>query len=78
MNTAETVRTIIAEHLGIKLDKVTGPSRIVHELGGDSLDTVEIVMGIEERFNIEISDNDAEHIQCVDDLIKFVDKQLKS
>lgn len=78
MNTAETVRTIIAEHLGIKLDKVTGPSRIVHELGGDSLDTVEIVMGIEERFNIEISDNDAEHIQCVDDLIKFVDKQLES
>ena len=78
MNTAETVRPIIAEHLGIKLDKVTGPSRIVHELGGDSLDTVEIVMGIEERFNIEISDNDAEHIQCVDDLIKFVDKQLES
>ena len=57
---ADRVRAIIAEQLGVKLEEVTDAASFIEDLGADSLDTVELVMALEEEFGIEIPDEDAE------------------
>ena len=57
---ADRVRAIIAEQLGVKLEEVTDTASFIEDLGADSLDTVELVMALEEEFGIEIPDEDAE------------------
>ena len=72
MNVEEKVRKIIAEQLAVSEDEVKPGASFVDDLGADSLDQVELVMALEEEFNIEISDEDAEKIKTVQDTLKYV------
>ncbi|MBT5187164.1 MAG: acyl carrier protein [Kordiimonadaceae bacterium] len=72
-NTAERVKNIVVEHLGVEEDKVTDTSSFIDDLGADSLDTVELVMAFEEEFGCEIPDDAAEKILTVQDAISFID-----
>jgi acyl carrier protein len=72
-DTAERVRKIVVEHLGVEEDKVTEKASFIDDLGADSLDTVELVMAFEEEFGIEIPDDAAEKILMVKDAIDFID-----
>ena len=69
---ADRVRAIIAEQLGVKLEEVTDSASFIEDLGADSLDTVELVMALEEEFGIEIPDEDAEKMANVGDAIKYI------
>lgn len=71
----ERVKTIIAEQLNIAIETVTADANFINDLGADSLDTVELVMAVEEEFGVEISDEDAEKAQTVADLIKFIEQK---
>ncbi len=68
----ERVRKIVVEQLGVKEDEVSAESSFVDDLGADSLDTVELVMALEEEFETEIPDEDAEKITTVQQAIDFV------
>ncbi|MCB1160456.1 MAG: acyl carrier protein [Leptospiraceae bacterium] len=70
----EKIKAIIVEQLGVDESEVTPEAHFIDDLGADSLDTVELVMALEEEFGIEISDEDAEKIQTVGDVAKFIDK----
>lgn len=69
---AERVKQIVAEQLGVDEDQVTNEASFMEDLGADSLDTVELVMALEEEFDIEISDEDAEKIQTVQDAVDYI------
>lgn len=69
---AERVKQIVAEQLGVDEEQVTNEAAFMDDLGADSLDTVELVMALEEEFDIEISDEDAEKIQTVQDAIDYI------
>lgn len=66
------VRAIIAEKLSVDVSKVIDSARFIDDLGADSLDTVEMVMSLEEEFQIEISDSDGQKIQSVKDAIDLI------
>jgi len=68
----ERVKKIIAEQLGVEEDEVTPEASIVEDLGADSLDTVELVMALEEEFGIEIPDEDAEKILTVGKALEYI------
>ena len=68
----ERVKQIVAEQLGVDDAQVTAEASFMDDLGADSLDTVELVMALEEEFDIEISDEDAEKIQTVQDAITYI------
>jgi len=68
----ERVKQIVAEQLGVDEDQVTNDASFMDDLGADSLDTVELVMALEEEFDIEISDEDAEKIQTVQDAVDYI------
>ncbi len=68
----ELVKKIVVEQLGVKEEEVSNESSFVDDLGADSLDTVELVMALEEEFKCEISDEDAEKITTVQDAIKYI------
>ena len=68
----ERVKQIVAEQLGVDEDQVTDEASFMEDLGADSLDTVELVMALEEEFDIEISDEDAEKIQTVQDAVAYI------
>ena len=74
-NTEEQVKKIVVDHLGIDESKVTPDSKFIDDLGADSLDTVELVMAFEEKFEIEIPDDAAETILTVKDAINFIDSK---
>ncbi len=74
----ERVKDIIAEQLGVKKEEIKPESSFVDDLGADSLDTVEIVMALEEEFGIEIPDEDAEKMATVGEAIKYIDEKAKS
>lgn len=69
----EKIKSIIVEQLGVDESEVTPEAHFIDDLGADSLDTVELVMALEEEFGIEISDEDAEKIQTVGDVSKYID-----
>jgi acyl carrier protein len=71
---AERVIDIVAEQLGVEKDKIAPETSFVNDLGADSLDTVELVMELEEEFDINIPDDAAEKIQTVGQAIEFIDK----
>ena len=75
---AEKVKSVIAEQLGVKPEEVTEQAKFVDDLGADSLDTVELVMALEEEYGIEIPDEDAEKLVTVGDAIKYIEKKLPS
>jgi acyl carrier protein len=68
----QKVRTIIADQMGLGEDEVRNSSRIIDDLGADSLDAVEIAMAIEEDFEIEVEDEDIESMRTVDDVVKYI------
>jgi len=68
----ERVKSIIVEQLGVEESQVTDSAKFVEDLGADSLDTVELVMALEEEFSIEIPDEDAEKITTVGDAVGYI------
>jgi len=72
--TADKVREIIINELGVEPEKVTHDASFVEDLGADSLDTVELVMAFEEEFGIDIPDEDAERMRTVGEAISYIDK----
>jgi len=74
---AEKVRQIVAQQLKVKEDEVKPEARFIEDLGADSLDTVELVMALEEEFGIEIPDEDAERLLTVGKLVDYLDQKLK-
>lgn len=73
-DTAERVKKIVVEHLGVEQEKVTDNASFIDDLGADSLDTVELVMAFEEEFGVEIPDDAAETILTVGDAVTFIEK----
>ena len=69
----QRVKDIIVEQLGVKPEQVTPEAKFIEDLGADSLDTVELVMALEEEFGIEVPDEQAEKLQTVGDVIKYIE-----
>ena len=72
--TADRVKKIVVEHLGVEPDKVIEDASFIDDLGADSLDIVELVMAFEEEFGVEIPDDAAEKITTVRDAIEYIDQ----
>lgn len=72
MSIENDVKKIIVEQLGVEESQVIDGAKFVDDLGADSLDTVELVMALEEKFNMEIPDQDAEKIVAVNDAINYI------
>ncbi|NLE65642.1 MAG: acyl carrier protein [Elusimicrobia bacterium] len=75
MAVADKVKSIIADQLGVKIEEVTPAASFIDDLGADSLDTVELIMALEEEFSIEIPDEDAEKMKKVEDAIKYIEEK---
>ena len=73
----QKVKDIIVEQLGVNADQVTQDAKFIEDLGADSLDTVELVMALEEEFGQEIPDEEAEKLQSVGDVVKFIEDRQK-
>ncbi len=69
----EKIRDIIVEQLGVNADQVTPDAKFIEDLGADSLDTVELVMAFEEEFGIDVPDEEAEKLQSVGDVVRYVE-----
>lgn len=72
MAVEDRIKKIIAEQLGVKEEEVKSESAFIDDLGADSLDTVELIMSLEEEFNIEIPDDDAEKMVKVSDVVQYI------
>ena len=68
----ERVKDLIVDQLGVSADQVTSEAKFVEDLGADSLDTVELVMALEEEFDVEVPDDEAEKLQAVKDVVSFI------
>ena len=75
-NIDERVKSVVVKQLGVKEEDVKNDSKFIDDLGADSLDTVELVMGLEEEFDTEIPDEEAEKITTVKQAIDYVNKNL--
>lgn len=71
----DKIKQIIADQLGVKKEEVTDNAKFVGDLGADSLDTVELVMALEEEFGIEIPDEEAEKLVTVGDALRYIDEK---
>ena len=76
--TLDKVKSLIASQLGISEDKITEDSRLVEDLGADSLDTVEMLMTLEEEFGIAIPDEEAMTLTTVKSIVELIDKHQKA
>ena len=72
MSIEDRVKKIVSDQLGTSLDEIQADSSFVDDLGADSLDTVELVMALEEEFDLEIADEDAEKISNVNDAVEYI------
>tara|TARA_B100000929_G_C15299191_1_gene349776 strand:- start:184 stop:429 length:246 start_codon:yes stop_codon:yes gene_type:complete len=70
----DRIREIVVEQLGVKPEQITPEAKFIEDLGADSLDTVELVMALEEEFGNEIPDEDAEKLTSVGDVIRFIEE----
>ena len=77
MSTFDRVKKVVVEQLDVNDEEVTASSSFVDDLGADSLDVVELVMGLEEEFDIEIPDEDAEKISTVEDAVSYIEEKTK-
>jgi len=77
MSLEEDVRKIIVDQLGVDAAQVTPDARFIDDLGADSLDTVELIMALEEKFGVEVPDEDAEKLVTVGKAIGYVQKKLE-
>lgn len=73
----EKVAGIIADQLDVEEEKVTMEASIADDLGADSLDVVDLIMSLEEEFNIEVPDEDVENIKLVSDIVKFIEEKIE-
>ncbi|ADU23616.1 MULTISPECIES: acyl carrier protein [Ruminococcus] len=73
----DKIREIIVEQLDVDEDKVTTDASITEDLGADSLDVVDLVMNIEESFDLEIPDEEVENIKTVGDIVKFIEAKTE-
>jgi acyl carrier protein len=71
----ERVQSIVAERLGVDEDKVTMDAAFIDDLNADSLDLVEVIMAMEQEFDLEIKDEDAENIRTVNDAVQYITEQ---
>jgi len=78
MSVENDVRDIIVEQLGVNAEEVVPSASFIDDLGADSLDTVELVMAMEEKFGVEIPDEDAEKMISVKDAIDYIESKLQS
>jgi len=72
-NIQDKVKDIIVEQLGVNPEQVTLEAKFIEDLGADSLDTVELVMAFEEEFGIDVPDEEAEKLQAVGDVVRYVE-----
>ena len=72
---SDKVKEIIVEQLGVNPEQVTDTASFIEDLGADSLDTVELVMAFEEEFSVEVPDEDAEKLQNVGDVVKYIEEK---
>ena len=72
--TVGKIKSLIAEQLGVDIEKVTDDASFVEDMGADSLDTVELVMALEEEYGVDIPDEDVEKVTTVKDVIAYIDK----
>jgi acyl carrier protein len=70
----QRVKDIIVEQLGVKPDQVAPEAKFIEDLGADSLDTVELIMALEEEFGIEVPDEQAEKLTTVGDVVKYIEE----
>ncbi|MDD4933307.1 MAG: acyl carrier protein [Methylacidiphilaceae bacterium] len=73
----ERVKEMIVEQLGVNPEQVTAKAKFIEDLGADSLDTVELVMAFEEEFNVEVPDEEAEKLQTVGDVIRYIEEHVE-
>ncbi len=71
-NIESQVKEIIVDQLGVEAEKVTADAKFIEDLGADSLDTVELVMAFEDKFSIEVPDEDAEKLKSVKDVVDYI------
>jgi acyl carrier protein len=71
----EKVKDIIVEQLGVNPEQITPSASFIEDLGADSLDTVELVMAFEEEFSVDVPDEDAEKLQTVGDVIRYIEEK---
>lgn len=76
-NIDERVKSIVVKQLGVKEEEVKNESKFIDDLGADSLDTVELVMSLEDEFETEIPDEEAEKITTVQEAIDYINNNLK-
>ena len=69
----DEVKNVVVEQLSVAPEAVKLESKIIEDLGADSLDVVELVMALEEKFEVEIPDGDAENLKTIDDVVKFIE-----
>lgn len=74
MSVFEDVRDVVVEQLSVSPESVKMESKIIEDLGADSLDVVELVMALEEKFNIEIPDSEAEKLIQIQDVVNYIEK----
>ncbi|MBK1963619.1 acyl carrier protein [Campylobacter sp. TTU-622] len=77
MATFDDVKSVVVEQLSIDADAVKMDSKIIEDLGADSLDVVELIMALEEKFGIEIPDSDAEKLIKIEDVVNYIDNLKK-
>lgn len=73
----DKLKDIIAEELGIELEEIKEDSSLTDDLGADSLDAIELIMAVEEEFDIQIEDSEASNIKLVSDIIKYLENTKK-
>jgi len=78
MDLESRIKEIIADQLGVEIEKLRDDANFVQDLGADSLDVVELVMAFEEEFGIEIPDEDAEKIRTVGDVINYLKERVQT
>jgi acyl carrier protein len=74
----EKLKGIIVEQLGVKETEITHDAHFADDLGADSLDIVEMIMAVEEEFNIQVSDDEAEGLERVSDVVKFIEEHKEN
>lgn len=73
----ERIKAMIKDELNVPEDKITMEAKLAEDLGADSIDAVELIMNIEDEFEVQVSDEEAQNIKSVGDIVKFVEKLQK-
>lgn len=75
--TLDKVKKLLAEQLNVNIEKISATSKVIEDLGADSLDVVEMLMTLEDEFNVTVSDEESVSLKTVGDIVKLIDSKLK-